>query len=138
MSLNLDLVRSIFASWERGAFSSMDWADPDIDFVFADGPEPGSHVGRAAMEELFGRWLNSFADFRLLAERLIEVDEQRVLALTHVGGQGKMSGLSLGLAGSAFAHLFELRGGKVVRLVVYFNRDGAVTDLGLTPQGEAL
>jgi hypothetical protein len=132
---NLDRVRSIFADWERGDFGSMEWADPDIDFVFADGPEPGSHVGRAAMEELFGRWLNSFADFRLLSDRVIEVDEQRVLALTHVGGQGKTSGLNLALAGSAFAHLFELRRGNVVRLVVYFDRDRALTDLGLMPEG---
>jgi ketosteroid isomerase-like protein len=130
-SANLDLVRSIFAYWERGAFSSMEWADPDIDFVFADGPEPGSHVGHAAVQELFGRWLNSFADFRLLTERVIEVDKQRVLALTHVGGQGKTSGLNLALAGSAFAHLFELRGSKVATLVVYFDRDRALTDIGI-------
>jgi hypothetical protein len=37
----------------------------------------------------------------------------------------------LALAGSAFAHVFELRGGKVARLVVHFNRAGALADLGL-------
>jgi hypothetical protein len=136
MSANLDLVHSIFTDWERGDFSSMDWANPDIDFVFADGPEPGSHLGRAAMQELFGRWLNSFADFRLLADRVTEVDEQRILALTHVGGQGKASGLNLALAGSAFAHVFELRGGKVARLVVHFNRDRALAELGLASEGD--
>lgn len=44
------------------------------------------------MQELFGRWLNSFAYFRLLAERLIEFEEGRVRALTtlvgKVGGVG--------------------------------------------------
>jgi hypothetical protein len=85
------------------------------------------------MEELFRDWLNAFAEFRLLVDDVIELDDERVLALTYAGGHGRASGVDLALAQSKAAHLFELRDGKVVRLVVYFERGRALGDLGLSP-----
>jgi hypothetical protein len=37
-------LQSIYTEWESGDFSEFDWAHPEIEFVFADGPEAGSYT----------------------------------------------------------------------------------------------
>ena len=45
-SANVELVRSIFADWERGDFRRVDWAAPDIELVRPEGLEGGEFSGR--------------------------------------------------------------------------------------------
>jgi len=129
MSANRDLVRSIYADWERGDFSSADWAHPEIEYVRADGFEPDSLIGRdglvAAMRSLFG----ALEGFRIEAEDYRELDAERVLVLTNASARGKASGMAIAQKG---AEVFEIHAGKVTRIVTYFDRANALADLGLT------
>jgi len=90
---NLDLVRSILAAHERGDYSSADWADPDIEYVIADGPDPGVWTGRAAMAKAWGDVLSAYSDYRTVVDEVREIDEERVLVLGSFGGRGKASGI---------------------------------------------
>jgi hypothetical protein len=67
-SANVDLVRSIYAAWERGDFGSVEWAHPEIEFVFEDGPEPGRWTGLEEMSGRYGAWLRGWKDFRAVPE----------------------------------------------------------------------
>ena len=60
-----------------------------------------------------------------------------MLVLVHHRGRGKTSGLEIGQIDRGTALLFQFRDGKVTKHVVYFDRDRALADLGLAPEGEA-
>ena len=127
---NLHLVRSIFATWERGDYSSAEWAHPDIETVIADGPAPGSWTGVAGMAEAWRDFLSAWAEFRVEAEEYRELDDS-VLVLTYASGRGRTSGVQI--TGQR-ANLFRVRDGKVKSLVVYWDRARALADVGLSAQ----
>jgi ketosteroid isomerase-like protein len=136
---NLDLVRSILETWERGDFSHAEWAHPKIEFVLADGPDPHRSQGVDAMAEGWREFLSAWAGYCVQADEYRDLADDRVLVLLRAaGGHGKDSGLELGLtSGEQGANVFHMANGKVMRLVVYFDRDRALADLGLTPKDDS-
>ena len=135
-SAALDLVRSISTAWERGDFSSAEWAHPEIEFVRVGGPAPGRWKGRASMSEATRDWLSAWEDARLEVDGYREVDGERVLVLVRLSGRGKTSGLDLGQMPTKGAHLFHVRGGQVIRFVHYLDREHALADLGLASESD--
>jgi ketosteroid isomerase-like protein len=132
VSENLDLVRSIFADWERGDFSATEWAHIDLELVIADGPDPGRWLGLAASAEAWRDLLSAWENMRSEAEEYREIDDERVLVLAHFSGHGRRSGLDLDqMSGGKGAALFQVRDGKITKHVVYLDRDRALADLGL-------
>jgi len=93
MSSNLDLVRSIYAALERGDYRTAEWAHPRIEYVVADGPEPGSFTGREGMAQAMRSIFNALADVRTAAEEYRELHAVRVLVLARGTGRGKTSGV---------------------------------------------
>ena len=131
-SANLDLVRSIFAAWERGDFSSAEWAHPGIEVVVVEGPSPGSWTGLTGMAAAWREFLSAWEDYRNFADEYRELDDERVLVRLHASGRDKTSGLELGqMQSRGGTCLFHVRSGRVTRLIVYYE----FPDLGLGSAG---
>ena len=130
-SANLDLVRSIYAAWEHGDFGSLDWAHPEIEFVIVGGPDPGNWTGLTGMADGWRGWLSAWENYAAQADEYHDLDGQRVLALGRMSGRGKASGVHVE---TEFANVFQISGGKVVRLRLYSSRVHALADLGLDEQ----
>jgi ketosteroid isomerase-like protein len=134
-SAKLELVRSILAEWQRGEYRSIEWAHPDIEFVLADLPDAAKWRGVSGMAEAWRQFLGAWQGHHVEVDDLLELDSERVLSLGRVAGRGRTSGLDLEPMQTEGANLFHVRAGKVTRLVVYFDRDHALADAGLAPEG---
>lgn len=128
---NVELVRSICSDWERGDYSSSDWAHPDIEFITTDGPSPGEWPGIAGMAEGWRAWLGVWDDFNQQADEYRQVDGERVLVFFRCSGRGKTSGVELAQMHPRMAGVFHVRDLKVTRFTGYLDHERALADLGL-------
>lgn len=128
---NMELVRSIYAATERGDYSSAAWADPTIEYVVVDGPDPATWKGLSEMARGMGQILGAWEQVRTKVDGYRELDDERVLVLLHHGGRGKSSGLELDALSTRGADIVYVRDGKVTKVVKYFDRARALADLGV-------
>jgi hypothetical protein len=131
VSENLDLVRSIYARWERGDFTQTSWAHRDLEVVWADGPSPDTWSGLAAAAKGWREFLSAWESYRVAAEEYLVPDDGRVLVLVRYTARGRASGVEVGDVRSQGASLFTISEGLVQRLALYWDRDRALGDLGL-------
>ena len=129
---NVELVRAICTPWERGDFSASEWAHPEIEFVLADGPTPGTWAGVPAMTAAWREALSAFDGLDVEVEQYVPINGERVLVLMHNRGRGKASGFELGELQTRGANVFHISGGKVTRLVAYWDRERALEAVGLS------
>jgi ketosteroid isomerase-like protein len=135
-SRNVDFVRSLYDDWARGDFSSVEWADPEIELEFADGPSPGRWTGLAGLAEGYREWLAGWEDVRVMADEFYELDDERVFVLVRGSGHGRASGLEMEQLqpNRRGGNLFHVRNGRVTRLVLYYDGEHALADFGLVPE----
>jgi ketosteroid isomerase-like protein len=131
VSENLEIVKAIYAEWEKGDWSSSDWADPEIEFEMVGDLIEGSWTGIAEMAKAWGRMVNAWDGLTADPEEFREIDDGRILVLLHNSGRGRESGIELEEISAKSANVFTIREGRVTKLVLYWDRDRAIEDLDL-------
>jgi hypothetical protein len=95
-SNNVQLVRSIYAARAGRSSNPTEWADADIEFVFADGPSPGRWTGITGMREAWREFVAAWDDYRLVVDQFRELDEERVSSCSAtMGAEGRPAGWTL-------------------------------------------
>jgi hypothetical protein len=89
------------------------------------------------MVERFRDFLGAWENWRVEAEDYRELDAGRGLVLLRVSARGKTSGLEVERAGASGANLFCIRGDKVTRFVIYWDRGQDLADLALAADTDA-
>jgi hypothetical protein len=83
------------------------------------------------MADSWRAWLGAWGDFRAKADGYRALDDEHVLVLNSFEGHGKTSGVGVANLMTKGASHWTLSDGKVTRLVLYWDRDRALTELGL-------
>jgi ketosteroid isomerase-like protein len=112
VSENLDLVRSIYADWERGNYESAEWAHPEVEYVNPSGAiEPGTRHGLAAFSRAIESVFDGWETWQMELEQ-VEAFGDQVAVVVRYRARGRGSGVEVGGRESA---LWTVHDGKVVR-----------------------
>ncbi len=80
---------------------------------------------------------SAWEGLRPQATEFREIDEERVLVLVRFEGRAKASGVQLGQMRSSNASVHHIKDGKVVKLMLYWDSNRALADLGLAAEVES-
>jgi ketosteroid isomerase-like protein len=132
---NVEIVRRAFEEFTRGGWEPLFdsfWA-PEIvwDMSPSDIAGLGIYHGHDEVRSFFEDWFSTFPfdEWEQELEDLIDCGDQVVVALTRQRGRGSASGVSVELE---YAQVVTLRESKIVRVVVYTDREQALEAVGLS------
>jgi uncharacterized protein len=115
---NLDLIRATYeGSSEENGRNLLAVLAPDAEWTEAEGfPYAGTYVGpNAIVAGVFRRLATEWIDYRAEVHTYLE-DSDRVAAFGTYSGTYRATDRSMR---AAFAHLYEVKGGKIARMTQY-------------------
>ena len=128
---NVEIVRRAFLAFaDRGFDGLAEFLHPEINWRAMEGApdDVGEMHGTEAARRYLEDWFETFDDFTTIPEELLDAGEGHVVGVLHLSGRAKLSGITTELR---YAALYTLRGGKIVRIREYADREEALEAAGL-------
>ena len=124
MSASIEVVRRAYEAFKGGdAEALIAVADPEIEFGTSAAAPGGTYRGHTGVRRYFKEIEGAFGDrWDAEIDRIADAGEDRVILIARVFGQGR-AGEPLELH---IAHVWELRGGKLLRGTVYLDPEQAL------------
>lgn len=131
---NVELLRPVYEQWVEGNFrpvteaygADLEWGWSQ-EFPDVAGVEPGVE----GQDERLLSWLSTWEHWRVVPEEFLPAGDD-VVVLTRYVGKGKGSGAAVDVEG---AHLWTIKDGRAVRLVIFSDRERALEAAGLGDRG---
>jgi ketosteroid isomerase-like protein len=120
---DLDIVRLTIEAFNReGVEAAIEYLDPGVDWVAPrEWLEERVYEGHDGIRRIASQWSENFDEYRIDVEELIDMGP-RVLALVFLRGRIKEGGDPIE---QRTGYVWEVRGGKGVRVEVYFSWEEA-------------
>ena len=123
---NLEIVRRLLEACNRRDFEAMlETGDPEIEIVTL---MSGTYRGHAGWRLLIEQMAEEVSGFQFVPEDLIDVGQDRVVAVTRWVGTGRTSGIAVP---NTIGFVYTLRDGLVVRQESFRNKAEALKAVGL-------
>ena len=129
---NVEVVRSIYAEWEKGNFqAALPVLDREITFEvwMPDSNELDVRHGLHGLEEFMRDWFGQWEGYRIIGDEFRAIGTDHVFVGGRQAGTGRSSGVEVDSPGFS---VWTFRAGKVVRLFVHYDRDSALKAAGLS------
>ena len=112
MEADIQALRRGYDAINRGDLTVLhELLDPEIDWTEpGPGPEAGTHHGRDSFERFLRGWIESFDQFRVEPEQVLERDG-KLVAVVRQTGRGRASGVTVA---ARLAHVWTVENGRAV------------------------
>jgi ketosteroid isomerase-like protein len=128
---NVEIVRESLSAFTDGGLDAVaEFWDADISWRAIEGApdDVGEMHGPEAVRRYLQDWIDMFDDVTNVAEEVLDLGDNRVVAVQRATGRAKASGVQTNIR---YAVVYTLRDGKIVRGREYIDRNQALEAVGL-------
>jgi ketosteroid isomerase-like protein len=127
---NVERVRQAYRLYEETQRPDYDLLHQDVAWHTAqDLPDSDTYRGHDGVAELYSEWIDSFEDFRVEVEEMIDGGRDTIVVMTRLRGRFRGSTEEVNLIE---AHVWKLLDGKAVEIREYRTRTEALEAAGLS------